>query len=201
MRFIQEGSTYCEMLFEANLPLKHLGKAIFLFPKFTCSMSFHLPKRKKKNRERLLTVETTGFPVKLGPSRAAPVHSLIILPVHLSVRGVVRCPGKVTKTFILSVILPMTDSCPFENVMCSNRSRGGGGQSHDLIKWLLLSKVSQTFKQGAACEPGRLDFKELRPSLYFGTPLIAPQSLHMVLFTASNCGLGRPSKQPLTLQE
>lgn len=95
----------------------------------------------------------------------------------------------------------MTESWPFDNAMCPNRSQKEKIQSRDLVKWLLSSKVSQTFKQGAACETGRLNFKEQRPSLYFGTPLFAPQSLHMVLFTASNCGLGQPSKQPLTLQE
>lgn len=43
-----------------------------------------------------LTIQTTRLSVKLRPTRAALVHGLIILPVDLSVRRVVRRPVKMT---------------------------------------------------------------------------------------------------------
>lgn len=43
-----------------------------------------------------LTIQTTGLAVELRPSRAAFVHSLIILSVDLSVSCVVRRPVEMT---------------------------------------------------------------------------------------------------------
>lgn len=43
-----------------------------------------------------LTIQTTRLSVKLRPSGAALVHGLVILPVDLSVRRVVRRPVKTT---------------------------------------------------------------------------------------------------------
>lgn len=77
------------MMFEALLPLKNSGTGFFLLPVLSI-----FP---KNEHLRVLTIETASFPVKLGPARTALVHSLIILPVHLPVGGVVRCPVNKTE--------------------------------------------------------------------------------------------------------
>lgn len=82
-------------MFEALLPLKNLGKGFFLLP--VPSLFLIDQKTRKHEHHWILTIETASFPVKLGPTRTAFVHSLIILPVHLPVGGVVRCPVNMTE--------------------------------------------------------------------------------------------------------